>query len=323
MPHHIYNIDNLLTILQNPTRLVGVYHMYASEINKKYYKLRKRGGVDIMAEDWDTLILLDGCRYDIFADQSTLTGNLEKRRSRGSDSQEFITANFTGRELHDTVYVTSNPYVAAVDEGVFYAIENVLESEWDEDLRTVPPEAMSAAIEEAHARYPNKRIIGHFMQPHFPFIGPTGQEILHGGIHDRDVHRYHEEVIVENKDEEELSIWSKLQFKLDNVTKEQVWQAYRENLDLVLEEVDDLISRVDGKKVISADHGNLVGDWIGPFPCRGYGHPRYLHVDPLVTVPWLVIESENRRNIVEDDPLDITEMDDEILEDRLSALGYK
>lgn len=321
MGHHLYNLENLLTLLRNPTRLTGVYHLYATEANTRYYRKRPTTGVDVMKEDWDTLLLLDGCRYDMFEEQSELPGKLESRRSRGSDSHEFISANFTDRDLHDTVYVTSNPYVSSVSEGTFYAIENVLESDWDEDLRTVPPDAMASAVQDAHESYPNKRIIGHFMQPHFPFIGPTGRELSHGGILDRDVDSYHQEVHEDDRDSD-LSIWYKLQFSLDGVTEEKVWRAYRENLDLVLSEIYNLIDTMEGKVVVSADHGNLIGDWIGPIPCRGYGHPRHLHADSLVTVPWLIIEAKSRRDVSAEEPLEVRGLDDETLEDRLAALGY-
>lgn len=276
-----------------------------------------------MAEDWDTLLLLDGCRYDLFEERCNLDGHLESRISQGSDSHEFIAANFTGRELHDTVYVTSNPYVSSVDEGTFHAIENVLTVGWDDELRVVPPWTMREAVVDAHERYPDKRIIGHFMQPHFPFIGEIGQQYAHGGTPDRDVDSYYHEVISEGEDDNDISVWYKLQFKLDGVTEDWVREAYAENLDLVLDEVEQLLDDIEGKVVLSADHGNLIGDWIGPIPCRGYGHPRHLHVQPLVKVPWFVIENGPRRDVQADPPLDVEEMDEEVLEDRLSALGYR
>lgn len=276
-----------------------------------------------MQEDWDTLLLLDGCRYDLFESRCRIDGQLESRRSQGSDSHEFIASNFTDRELHNTVYVTENPYVSSVGAGTFHAIENVLEMGWDDELRTVTPEVMREEVANAHERHPYKRIIGHFMQPHFPFIGEIGRRYSHGGIPDRDVDKYHHEVIANGDDDNDLSVWSKLQFKLDGVSEDWVRKAYSENLDLVLDEVEALLDEIDGKVAVSADHGNLFGDWIGPIPCRGYGHPRYLYVDGLVKVPWLIVENGDRRDVIADEPLSVDEMDDEMLEDRLSALGYR
>jgi len=323
MNHHVFNLDNFLTLLKRPSRLISAMNFFLQEANIRYYQRQENDGIDVMTENWDTLLLLDGCRYDLFADHCGLDGCLESRWSQGSDSHEFIDANFTGRDLHDTVYVTSNPYMSSVEDGTFHAIENVLLAGWDDELRTVTPETMREAVAEAHEQYPNKRIIGHFMQPHFPFIGEVGQRHAHGGIPDRDVDNYYHEVISEGEDDNDLSVWNKLQFKLDGVTEDWVRAAYAENLELVLDEVEKLLDDVEGKIVVSADHGNLIGDWIGPIPCRGYGHPRHLHVEPLVKVPWFIIENGSRRDVQPDAPLDVDKMDDETLEDRLSALGYR
>lgn len=323
MEHHVFNLQNLFTLLKRPSRLIATVHFFLQQANIRYFQRRENDGTDVMSEAWDTLLLLDGCRYDVFKNRCKLNGRLESRWSKGSDSHEFITENFVGRELHDTVYVTSNPYISSVDEGTFHAIENVLKKGWDNDLRTVTPATMREAVVAAHERYPKKRIIGHFMQPHFPFIGEVGQRYSHGGIPDRDVDSYYHEVISEGKDDNDLSVWNKLQFKLDGVTDDWVREAYAENLDIVLEEVEQLTCDIEGKVVVSADHGNLIGDWIGPIPCRGYGHPRHLHVEPLMKVPWFIIENGPRRDIQTDTPLNVDEMDRETLEDRLSALGYR
>ena len=68
-------------------------------------------GIDVMKEDWDNLIILDACRYDYFKEkQKNIRGELESVVSRGAHSSEFIEKNFLGRKLHDTIYVTANPY---------------------------------------------------------------------------------------------------------------------------------------------------------------------------------------------------------------------
>jgi hypothetical protein len=39
-----------------------------------------------MDEDWDTLLILDACRYDLFAEEVPFGGRLESRISLGSSS---------------------------------------------------------------------------------------------------------------------------------------------------------------------------------------------------------------------------------------------
>jgi hypothetical protein len=78
--------------------------------------------------------------------------------------------------------------------------------------------------------------------------------------------------------------------------------------------------------VITADHGNLVGERLGPIPTRRkYGHPYGVHTEELVVVPWFVVEGETRREMRADSPVesDGESVSDEELEDRLEALGYR
>jgi len=89
-------------------------------------------------------------------------------------------ATYHRRTLHDTVYVTANPYAAWIPDRTFHAVVNLLASEWDAEVGIVYPEAVVRRAFEAHETYPNKRLIIHFMQPHFPFLGNTGTEILVG-----------------------------------------------------------------------------------------------------------------------------------------------
>ena len=49
-----------------------------------YYK--RNDGTHIMDEDWDNLIILDACRYDLFEEVNTIDGTLESRISLGSAS---------------------------------------------------------------------------------------------------------------------------------------------------------------------------------------------------------------------------------------------
>jgi hypothetical protein len=75
------------------------------------------GMIDPFAEDWDTVVILDTCRYDLFAERSTLDGRLKSRISRASATREWVWANFTGRALYDVVYVSANPnYRKVADE---------------------------------------------------------------------------------------------------------------------------------------------------------------------------------------------------------------
>ena len=50
-------------------------------------------GTRVLGEDWDNLILLDGCRYDLFKEVNTIEGELTKVKSNASSSDEFFEKN--------------------------------------------------------------------------------------------------------------------------------------------------------------------------------------------------------------------------------------
>ena len=111
----------------------------------------------------------------------------------------------------------------------------------------------------------------------------------------------------------------------DEADREQVLAAYRENLDLVLPHVEALLETLSGKSVVTSDHGNLVGERGFPIPIRMYGHPRGLHHEELLSVPWLESERDERRRTVAEPPVDAdadADADEGVVADRLRALGY-
>ncbi|WP_136601144.1 hypothetical protein [Salinigranum halophilum] len=274
-----------------------------------------------MSEEWDALLILDGCRFDMFEEQTEMEGTLSSRNSLGSNTAEFLERNFEDAEHYDTIYVTGNP-IHRVDEwcsvdldAVFYKIEDVWEDSWDETVNTVRPGPVKNRIADIHAAHPNKRIIGHFIQPHQPFITSTGEQLTEAGMRGRDVYL--------NRDSTSgKKIWEQLED--GTVSKELVWQTYRENLDLVLPHVRALCERLDGKTVITSDHGNLVDEIAWPFLRKRYGHPRGIHTRQLVTVPWLELGFDTRREIQSEVPVtDPGAVDEQERIERLNHLGYR
>lgn len=271
----------------------------ADALMHNYFHRFPKNRSNVMDEDWDDLLLVDGCRYDVFEELNTIRGTLEYRLSKGSYTGGFFEGNFSDKTYHDTIYVTANP-VPRVDEWcsvsvdtVFHDVIDVWENHWDENDNTVRPKPVADAIKEAHAIYPNKRILGHFIQPHQPFIGETGQEINEPGMEAYD--RISGEETTAGK-----QVWERLEN--DEISTEVVWQAYSENLKLVLPYVQELCNKLTGKTIVTSDHGNLFGEFAWPFPVRKYGHPVGIHTKKLIRVPWLETEFKERRNITSESP---------------------
>lgn len=307
-------LSEIRRAIDNPTLIYGEIRKFGSLFNRWYHqRFYSHDGADIFEEQWDNLVILDGCRFDTFMSRNHLEGNLESRISSGSTSWEFLQSNFQGRKLHDTVYVTANPHLYRLESGVFHAVVDLLEY-WDDDIQTVSPADVVAAGKKVKLEYPEKKYIFHFMQPHYPFLGKTGQTINHRG---------HEEKADDPK-LDQPNIWDTLQWGKDpTVTETKVWRAYKENLDIVLDHVEELLDILNGQTVITADHGNLIGDRLRPIPVRGYGHTGGSRSPELVTVPWHVIESDTRRRLTVEPPDEVRTPDESEVTEQLTALGYK
>lgn len=267
-----------------------------------------------MDEDWDNLIILDGCRYDMFKSAVDIGGELELKRSVGCRTSEFLDKTFSRNSHHDTIYISSNPHTRMLEEeSSVYKVHNLYADEYfDAELESVPPETIVEKTLDAHSENPDKRVITHFMQPHVPFIGEKGRQIDQSGNNSN-----------YGDDEWVPSVWAQLRYGLSDVTRDEIWDAYVENLEVAIPHVERLVAELPGKTVVTSDHGNLVGERLRPIPVRGYGHDiGGLRSEGLVRVPWLVFESAERRDVTADEPVETTAVEDEVIEDRLRQLGY-
>ncbi|MFW6435206.1 MAG: hypothetical protein ACOCY1_02395 [Halovenus sp.] len=267
----------------------------------------------MVAEDWDTLIVLDACRYDLFAERADLPGTLRARDSRAAHTSEFILGNFHERDLTDTVYVTASPilqrgYPEKYDPN-FHAIVNVWEEDgWDDEHNSVHPETMVEWALEAAETYPDKRLIVHFMQPHYPFIAADTKL---------------DKESVPDPTEITTDVWHEMMVKSADADPEAVVDAYRANFDLVVPYVRELLDALSGKTVVTSDHGNMLGERSWPLPVSEWGHPPGVYTEQLVRVPWLEYESGPRRTVVAEPPEDdVEDVTSDVVRDRLRQLGY-
>lgn len=259
------------------------------------------GGDYVMNQDWDNLVILDACRYDIFEDvvSPQIDGELQRFKSRGTHTGEFIRQNFKGKEFLDTVYVSSNPNPSEFNAR-FYDVISVWDKGWDDDLHTVPPDVMTEVTLEAATDYPNKRILTHYLQPHYPFIGKLGKN-FHAKYGYTDLSKNN-------------NMWTKM--RRGEVSKAAAWEAYVENLEILLPYIKDLIDEFVGRTVLSSDHGNAFGEY------GVYGHPPRAYIPCLQQVPWFIVDSKDRKKIVPGKRSVTTKTDSENLNERLADLGY-
>ena len=133
------------------------YFQFENHILPIFFKYKKNLGLHVMEQEWDNLIILDACRYDVFkkhVNHLGIKGELRKVISRGSSTTEFLKENFLGKKFMDTIYVTANPYVSIMLKGVFYKVIDVWRDYWDDELGTVPPEPVTKIALKVKSLYP-------------------------------------------------------------------------------------------------------------------------------------------------------------------------
>jgi hypothetical protein len=107
-----------------------------------------------------------------------------------------------------------------------------------------------------------------------------------------------------------------------DVSPQLLRNLYKENLEIVLEATKELLAELDGKSVVSADHGELLGERKAFFRPPRFNHPKHVYMEELRRVPWLTIEAEDRRNVVSEPPREKEDLSQDTIEDQLEALGY-
>lgn len=271
----------------------------------------------IKGKDWDCLVLLDACRYDYFEKvyQDYLSGELKKVTSIASDTPGWLLGTFKDSENYkDTVYVSANPFINSKGvefvenfraSDLFYKVFDVWDWKFNFNYMTILPEDMGKATRLAKARYPSKKIIAHFMQPHWPYVtkepfqeafpGPLARaweaeknkSIIDemGGVFEKiaekllgnlRVRKMKDSLNLRNPEPEELFA---RKYGVDFLR-----EAYEENLCLVLEEVKKTIERIPGDVVVTSDHGEFLGE-------NGlYSHQSWSDSPILRKIPWLEVD---------------------------------
>ena len=224
-----------------------------------------------LEEEWDYAIVLDACRYDLFKEVNTIDGKLEKKQSIASATMEWVSRAIR-HEHKDIILVNTNPYLSDLKikeltgfSKPFYKNIKAWIIGWDDELNTTPPWAMVEISNKRIKKYQGKRFIFWFNQPHHPFL-----------VYQNNSYRSFAKNTVGDKSR-------KMWFYLGrgDINLKEAWNAYKENLKIALRQIEKLLGYLDGKIIITSDHGNCFGE-MGLF-----AHPQRVHIPPLIEVPYL------------------------------------
>jgi membrane-anchored protein YejM (alkaline phosphatase superfamily) len=280
--------------MKNPFYYIRNWHYLISKFINELVKLfpYEKKGVSIFNEEWNSLIILDACRYDFFKKlyiKRKLPGNLFKKNSLGTNTVDFLIKNFTDNEYKDIIYITANPFVDQFLKNKFHKLVSVWKSGWNHTHHTVLPKTMYDQTRKTFIENPDKKFIIHFMQPHYPFIGYNKED---GSL--ENVRRG-----IKSKGQINLKgagIFNKGKLYAARIYRlfdeKTLIEAYEKNLELVFNYLEKLINLLPGKIIITADHGEALGESIRNFiPIKYFGHGVDFKIKPLLEIPWLVIGS--------------------------------
>jgi len=296
-------------IIRHHIKTYGWYQGILKWAKKAYLRERTQmSGVNVFSRDWDVLVVLDACRPDLLNELSPNFDFLDSCtsiNSVGSATAEWMPRTFgeaTTEKLSNTIYICGNPFSKQfLSENSFSHLEEVWRWGWDTEIGTVPPRPITdTAINLARERSFDRLLI-HYMQPHAPFLDSERSPSL-------DMSNF------TGEGERTLDDWELADTGKRDI--EQVWEDYKRNLEIVLEDVSLLRENIEAEKmIITSDHGNAVGE-------RGlYGHPGGVSIPALHNVPWCETKAADRKTR-DPESYDRTNTA-ETTEELLSALGYK
>lgn len=274
----------------------------------------KSSASNVLNKEWSTLVVLDACRMDLFREAECRIefDEVQAKTSVGSATPEWLKQTFD--DSHgDIVYVSGNPMVSRHRPNAFHDLVEVWREAYDPETAVIDPSQVTEAAINVHERYPEKRVIVHYMQPHYPFLQRPDLNYADYKFEDVGMERKNPEA------DDFANVWSALEAGVVDIGN--VWEGYKQNLEKVLSEVVELTDTIDERVVVTSDHGNAMGERSWPVPLRTFGHPENQRLFRLVRVPWAVLDGPERTVVEGDTSTSEATYGDEV-EDRLENLGY-
>ena len=252
--------------------------------------------------DWDLVIILDACRYD-YLSQIASSVVVERSISPVCNTGDFVKKAKETNVFRGSKYISVNPRPGEIKPGDVDVIPVWEEKSWDLNLRTRPP----APVYEKAAKYLNEgeKVVAHTMQPHYPHVCELNGDIrpVPGGLHPEHLgYNFVDDGIVF-----QTALCREINNKHDF---DRVRQSYVACAEFAWNKAKDFAIKMASNGnhvVITADHGELLGEW------GLVSHPGDIGLKSLIEVPWVEITP----------PRDSVETEDYSRTDILRDLGYK
>jgi len=200
------------------------------------YHRHQEPGADptaIWERDWDLLIILDGCRLDWMeevTEEHEFIDSVDDIWSVGGHSEEWLNNTFNEAStdwIEDTAYVTANHFSDKVSHNSFAVFDQLTDIDTPGSSYVTPAHIVTDRAISVARNNEFERMVVHYMQPHKPFFERTGDR---------------QEVTIK-----EWSLGADLYHRhfLGELTQNDVWEGFVDNLRYVLDEVSLLLQNVD------------------------------------------------------------------------------
>jgi hypothetical protein len=100
----VYTVNQIVNGILNPAKIGGNINRWVSQL----VFTRSRPPVNFFEKDWNNLLILDACQYNLVQQFEFPDADVEWAWSGGSNSQEFIKFSLQHGDLDDVVCVTAN-----------------------------------------------------------------------------------------------------------------------------------------------------------------------------------------------------------------------
>lgn len=259
-------------------------------------------------DEW-LLIVLDAGRHDYLTPmlRSEFTGPVTPTFSAARSTFEWISTVWDG-DHGDVTYLSG--MVPVTDDTADISNEDfrrryhgedfidslgeivkLWETDWDDTLATVPPEAITSAALDYLDR---DKLVVHYNQPHSPYIG-IPKLLGHSNTPSAKPNAYRP------NDE---PIWQRV--RAGEVSDHELRLAYVGNAARAIAALEPLVRAAERPVAITADHGEALGEW------GMYTHDHAPHPKRRV-VPWQRVTGVAERGAGEGRDVDA----------KLRALGYR
>lgn len=263
--------------------------------------------IDILKEDWDFLVLLDACRFDYFNEvyrNHFNEGNLKKAISPSTWTMEWLNKIFEDKYYEDIIYVSPHPFINSQKEITFkdsfsdkrtfdgkkhfFKVIDVWRGKTINVLdKIVHPITVNKAFHKTYLKYPDKRYIIHYIQPHRPYITIDDKVKIDYTFFERFLTMFLSPVqIWELKKFLNRQSSSTLEDCYRKKGRQGIIEVYKNEIGLVLETLKMLVDSISGNWLITADHGERIANFWR-FNSFEHGGRRDREV---IEVPWFEIK---------------------------------